>query len=74
METTYKVVCTLKDGQRVPVASFEALGEARRLVAALSGYWPNDYAILNGNGAEHDLIGTGGGHAEETESPISFDG
>lgn len=46
MEPTYKIIRTLKDGQRAPVASFNDLNEARQTIASLSRYWPGHYSIL----------------------------
>lgn len=47
MKRAYKIFCTLADGQRVPVASFDDLSQAKATMASLSRYWPHDYAIVS---------------------------
>jgi hypothetical protein len=41
-----KVIRALPDGQRVSVGVFSDVVEARKVIAALSEYWPGDYRIL----------------------------
>ena len=45
-DQAYEIVRTLEDGQRVQVATFQDLSEARGLVAALNEYWPGGYSIV----------------------------
>ncbi len=50
---SYKVIRALPDGQRVSVGTFRDVEEARKVIVALSEYWPGDYRILQPSFGEH---------------------
>jgi hypothetical protein len=46
IDGSYKVIRVQPDGQKVSVGAFSNVREAKRVIAALSEYWPGDYRIL----------------------------